>query len=199
MASIAEKYWRRSQQFANIVSQVSEQQWENPSPCVEWNAGEVFAHVIDMHSIMLRPLGRESEIAFSSDVDPLEQYRRASDLISAVLADPASSKIESDIPGEGGGPLELEIDTILSQDVVVHSWDLAVAVGLDSTMHPDDVTELWERFAAYPAEVVEQFRTPNAFGPGVTVLGPEVEVSPKSSPQDRLLGLYGRDPQWGKC
>ncbi|MCP2257145.1 hypothetical protein LX15_000830 [Streptoalloteichus tenebrarius] len=37
-------------------------------------------------------------------------------------------------------------------------------------------------------------RTPDAFGPGVTVLGAEVEVPEDAPLQDRLLGLFGRDP-----
>lgn len=196
MASVAEKYRRRADEFARRVALVSTAQWENSSPCEEWTVGEVFAHVIDMHSVILRPLGRASEVSFSADIEPLEQFQRARAVIEEVLADPQLSQVETEIPGEGPAPLEREIDTVLSQDLAIHSWDLAVSVGLDGTMHPDDVDELWQRFSLIPADVMEQFRIPDAFGPGVTVFGPEVSVSRNASKQDRLLGFIGRDPQW---
>jgi hypothetical protein len=41
---------------------------------------------------------------------------------------------------------------------------------------------------------MEQFRTPGAFGEGIEVFGPEVEVSVDAPLQDRLLGLIGRQP-----
>lgn len=196
MSSIAAKYRRRAEEFAERIAAVAPEQWENPSPCEEWTAGEVFAHVIDMHSVMLQPLGRSSEIAFSADADPIEQFRRASALIEAVLTDPELSQVESEIPGVGPAPLEQEIDTVLSQDLAIHSWDVAVSVGLEGSMHPDDVSELWQRFSHVPAEVMEQFRTPNAFGPGVTVFGPEVSVAASASQHDKLLAFIGRDPNW---
>lgn len=43
---------------------------------------------------------------------------------------------------------------------------------------------------------MEQYRTPGAFGPGVEVFGPEVQVPEDAPLQARLLGLIGRDPAW---
>jgi hypothetical protein len=48
--------------------------------------------------------------------------------------------------------------------------------------------------ASIPAEVMEKFRTPGAFGEGVEVFGPEVKVPADAPLQDRLLGLIGRRP-----
>jgi hypothetical protein len=53
---------------------------------------------------------------------------------------------------------------------------------------------MWSATTAIPAEVMERFRTPGAFGPGVEVFGPEVKVPEDAPLQDRLLGLIGRDP-----
>jgi hypothetical protein len=55
---------------------------------------------------------------------------------------------------------------------------------------------MWAAMSAIPAELLEQFRTPGAFGPGVEVFGPEVTVPADAPLQDRLLGLIGRDPAW---
>jgi hypothetical protein len=79
---------------------------------------------------------------------------------------------------------------------VLHGWDLARATGQDDTMDPDDLARLWSSTSAIPAELMERYRTPGAFGPGVEVFGPEVKVSGHARLQDRLLGLIGRDPGW---
>jgi len=89
---------------------------------------------------------------------------------------------------------EQHIDEVVSDDLVLHGWDLARATGQDATMNPDDVTRLWAMTAVIPAELMQKYRTPGAFGPGVEVYGPEVEVSRDAPLQDRLLGLIGRDP-----
>ena len=61
-------------------------------------------------------------------------------------------------------------------------------------MAPEDVERLWSLTIAIPADVMEKYRTPGAFGPGVEVYGPEVRVAEDAPLQDRLLGLIGRDP-----
>jgi hypothetical protein len=80
--------------------------------------------------------------------------------------------------------------------MVLHGWDLARATGQDDAMDPEDVERLWSITTAIPAALMEKYRTPDAFGPGVEVYGPEVQVPEDAPLQDRLLGLIGRDPAW---
>ena len=84
---------------------------------------------------------------------------------------------------------------MISDDIVLHCWDLARATGQDDTIDPDDLRRLWLSNNAIPPEVLERLRTPGAFGPGVVVFGPEVPVSADAPLQDRLLGMIGRNPQ----
>ena len=70
------------------------------------------------------------------------------------------------------------------------------ATGQDDTIDPEDVERLWASTRAIPAEVMERYRTPGAFGPGIEVLGPEVQVPEDAPLQHRLLGLIGREPEW---
>jgi len=43
--------------------------------------------------------------------------------------------------------------------------------------------------------IPDVMRTVGAFGPGIVVYGPVVEISADAPLQDRLLGLLGRDPR----
>ena len=195
MSSIASRYRRHADAFEAKVAAVRPDQWSNPSPCRAWDARGVVRHIVDMHGVMLRPAGRELSPAPPVDDDPLAAFLAARADVEAVLDDPGVVDAECDTPG-GHTTVGQQIDQVISDDLVLHGWDLARATGQDDTMDPEDVERMWSGISSIPAEVMEQFRTPGAFGPGVEVFGPEVKVPESAPAQDRLLGLIGRDPGW---
>jgi uncharacterized protein (TIGR03086 family) len=195
MSEIADRYRRHADAFERKVVAVRPEQWANQSPCEAWDARGVVGHIVVMHGVMLRPLDRELGSAPSVADDPVGAFRAARADIEAVLDDPALADRECDTPN-GRMTVEQQIGDVVSDDLVLHGWDLARATGQDDTMDPDDVERLWSITTAIPPELMERYRTPGAFGPGVEVYGPEVKVSEDAALQDRLLGLIGRDPGW---
>ena len=193
MSEIAERYRRRAESFERKVAAVRPEQWANQSPCAKWTARDVVQHIVDMHGVMLRPLGRDLSPAPTVADDPLAAYRAARADVEGLLDDPEVAASEYDTPG-GRMSVERHIEGVVSTDLVLHGWDLARATGQDDTIDPEDVERMWEAFSATPPEVLERFRTPGAFGPGVEVFGPEVAVAEDAPRQHRLLGLIGRDP-----
>lgn len=209
MGEIAERYRRRAEAFEQKVAAVRPEQWENQSPCEKWTARDVVDHIVSMHRYMLRPVGRDlpTETAGPTETadpletagptetaDLLEAFRGARAAVEAVLDDPEVAATECETPA-GKLTAEANIDQVVSDDLVLHGWDLARATGQDETMDPADVERLWAAHLAVPPEVMEQFRTPGAFGPGVEVYGPELKVPADAPLQDRLLGAIGRNPQ----
>lgn len=195
MNAIADRYHAHADAFERTVAAVPDEKWANPSPCAEWDARDVVRHIVDMHAAMLRPLDRRLSPAPSVDDDPLAAFRAARADVEAVLADAEVAGAETETP-MGTVTAEQQIDQVVSDDMVLHRWDLAQATGQDGSMDSDDVERLWAATSALPAELLERFRTPGAVGPGVVVFGPEVPVAPDAPLQDRLLGLIGRDPAW---
>jgi len=195
MTGIADRYRRRADAFERRIAAVAPGQWSNPSPCAAWTARDVVDHIVTMHGVMLRPLDREIGGAPPVEDDPLGAFRAARAAVEAVLGDPVLAATSSGTPA---GPMtaEEQIDQVVSDDMPMHGWDLARATGQDDTIDPADVEHLWATALAVPAEVMEKYRTPGAFGPGVEVYGPEVKVDEDAPLQDRLLGLIGRDPAW---
>lgn len=189
MNAIADRYRRRADAFESKVASVRTGQWENRSPCEEWNAREVVKHIVDMHGVMLRPFGRDLGPAPSLAEDPLAAFKAARADVETILADPALAATEQDTP-MGKVTAEQHIDQVVSADMVVHDWDLARATGQDDTIDPDEVARMWPSAQSIP----EEMRIPGAFGPGIVVFGPEVKVPEDAPLQDRLLGLMGRDP-----
>ena len=191
MTAIADRYRRHADAFERKVAAVRADQWSNQSPCEAWNARDVVDHIVSMHGYMLRPVNRSLSPAPPVRDDPLAAFRAARADVEAVLADPALAGTECDTPA-GRMTVERQIDEVISDDMVLHGWDLARATGQDDTMDPEDVARLWAATTAIPAHVMEKYRTPGAFGPGVEVYGPEVKVAEDAPLQDRLLGLIGR-------
>jgi uncharacterized protein (TIGR03086 family) len=189
MGEIAERYQRRAGQFEQKVAAVQPDQWGNQSPCAQWSARDVVDHVVMMHGVMIMPVGRTLEAAD----DPLTAFQQARAAVEAVLADPALSAQPCKTP-TGQMTVEDQIDQVVSDDLVLHGWDLARATGQDETMDPVDVERLWASTTGVPADVMEKYRTPDAFGPGIEVFGAEIPVPEDAPLQDRLLGYIGRQP-----
>ena len=189
MNEIADRYRRRADAFEHTAANVEPDRWSDQSPCAEWKARDVVGHIVDMHGVMLRPLGRNLTEAPSISDDPLGAYRSARADIEAVLDDPELAGAQCETPM---GPMTIEqhIDGVVSTDLIIHGWDLARATGQDDTIDPDEV----ERMLPMALSIGDEMRTPGAFGPGIVVFGPEVAVPDDASKQDRLLGLLGRDP-----
>jgi uncharacterized protein (TIGR03086 family) len=192
MTSIADRYRTHAEAFERTVAGVRPEQWAHQSPCEDWTARDVVRHVVDMHAAMLRPFQRGLSPAPSVDVDPLAAFRSARADIEAVLSDPRLARAGSDTPA-GRMTVEQEVDQAVSDDMVIHRWDLARATGQDDTIDPQDVERMWAATTALPAKWMDKLRTPGAFGPNMKVLGPEVRVPDDAPLQDRLLGLFGRD------
>ena len=81
----------------------------------------------------------------------------------------------------GRTTFERSVDRILTSDVLVHTWDLARATGLDERLDPAEV----ERAEADMRSMGDALRTPG-------VCGPELVAPPDADPQTKLLAFMGR-------
>jgi uncharacterized protein (TIGR03086 family) len=195
MSAVADRYRRHADAFERKIAAVRPEQWSNQSPCAAWDARGVVEHVVVMHGVMLRPVDRAPSPAPSVQDDPVRAFTVARADVEAVLDDPELAGLECDTPN-GRMTVARQIDGVVSDDLVLHGWDLARATGQDDAMDAEDVERLWAITTAIPAALMEKYRTPGAFGPGVEVYGPEVEIAAEAPLQNRLLGLIGRDPGW---
>jgi uncharacterized protein (TIGR03086 family) len=191
LAEVAERYRRRADAFGATVAAVADDDWSRPSPCAEWDARDVVRHIVDMHHVMLRPYGRTPAPAPGVDDDPLGAFRAARAEVEAILADPelAARQVESPAGTMAGADM---VDQVVSADMVLHRWDLARATGQDDAIDAGELERMWPGLQQIP----DVMRVPGAFGPGVVVFGPAVEVPADAPLQDRALGLLGRDPAW---
>lgn len=195
LAGVIDRYRRRADAFEHRIANVTPDRWTNQSPCGDWNARDVVQHCLDMHAAMLIPLSRSLSVTSGVTDDPIAAFRSARADIEAILSDPNLAAVRCDTP-IGSMTVATHIDSVASEDLIIHGWDLARATGQDDTIDPAEAEHLWKGLNALPADRLDQYRTPGAFGPDIIVYGPEVPIPTDAPLQHRLLGALGRDPSW---
>jgi uncharacterized protein (TIGR03086 family) len=161
--------------------------WDRPSPCPDWDARGVLEHVIGFHDVLLlRPM---NEKPTRPRGDPLQRWLVTKDALEGLLARPGIFDQPIDIPALGSSPAsQLDAAALvagLTQDVLVHTWDLARASGADDRLDPDLCEYYLRRLPADPQTLV-----------GSGMFGPVVHVETGNEPQSQLLARLGRDPDW---
>lgn len=162
-------------------------EWDRRSPCDAWDARGVLEHVIGFHDVLLlRPLG----LSPARPHDPQVRWQLTyASLTEAFNPGRALFERVVDIPTVGkDAATRLDARKLvphLTRDVLVHTWDLARAVGADDRLDPE-WCELF--YAALPAD-------PRALSASGMFSAP-VAVNDEADLQARLLARLGRDPAW---
>jgi uncharacterized protein (TIGR03086 family) len=167
--------------FSSVAQAAAPDSWSVPTPCTEWTARDVVEHVIGFHEfLLLRPLGVRARRPRD---DPAARWSATSLTLFTALTTEGVLDRATELPG-GGESTPRTMLGALTTDVLVHTWDLARAVGLPSDL--DD--ELCIR--AYEAAYASEFRRADG------MIGEEIPVAAGASATDKLVALYGRDPGW---
>jgi uncharacterized protein (TIGR03086 family) len=181
MTELSDRYRKLAAQFTLRASSVPDGAWDNPTPCEGWAARDIIRHMVETAGFFLSRADIEID-APSPDVDPLGAWEAARDAIQSALEDPAIAGIEYDTP-IGRSTFEKTMAMFGLGDVLVHTWDLARATGLDDTLDPDEV----HRFLTAMEPMDEMMRQGTAFGD-------RVPVRDDADEQTRLIAFTGRQP-----
>jgi uncharacterized protein (TIGR03086 family) len=182
MTTIADRYRRLAQQFADRIALVPDDAWSNPSPCEGWTALDVVRHVVETQDMFLKLVGRELGEVPPVEADPGASWDAARAVVQADLDDPARAEVTFE--GYFGTSTFAEaVDRFVSFDLIIHGWDLARATGQDVRIAPEDIEHVLERAKQFGATL----RTSG-------VCGPEIEVAADADDQDRMLAFLGRQP-----
>ena len=182
MSEISDRFRRVADGFTTRAKAVPADGWDRPSPCEGWLARDVVAHVVGAAGMFLGRVGVELPATQSPDDDPIAAWEAARDAVQAALDDPTIASREYDSP-MGITTLERTIGMFGIGDVLVHTWDLARATGLDEHLDPDEVHRLLEVMEPNDA----MMRQGSAFGP-------KVDVPDDADEQTKLLAFSGRRP-----
>lgn len=168
---VAELHLAVCRRFGEAVRS-ADGRWDSSSPCDAWDARGVLEHVIGFHDVLLlRPLGLKPDRPRD---DPQARWHVTYDSVTEAF--------------ESGGVARLDASKLvpsLTRDVLVHTWDLARAVGADDRLDPG-WCELC--YAGLP-EDPRALSASGMFSDPLVVDG-EIDV------QAKLLARLGRRPSW---
>ena len=168
--------------FSAVVEHVGDDGWGRPTPCPEWDARAIVEHVIGFHEfLLLRPLGVR---AHRPRTGPSARWRATETALRQVLANPEALRDAVEY-FDGSRRRPIAVLDAMAADTLVHTWDLARAVGAPDRLDP----VLCER-AFSDAVGSAATRTASA------LYAAPVPVAADADVQERLLGLLGRDPGW---
>ena len=184
MSEIAERYRRVAGRFTARANEVPEAAWERPAPCDGWVARDVVRHLVEWIPAFLAAAGGPPlPVGPSVDDDPAGAWAALNAGIQSLLDDPATSAMELSHPRAGTHRLDDAVATFFLGDVVVHTWDLARAAGLDETLDADVVHDML--VGMEPLD--EMLRASGHYGP-------RVEVPAGADERTRLIAFTGRQP-----
>jgi uncharacterized protein (TIGR03086 family) len=168
-----------------LVRNVSQEQYELPTPCPEWNVRELLNRIIwwpRLGAAVLRDEGSDVGVRDFGDDDPAAGYRAAADELLTTM------KASDGLEGMVASPfVEMAAGSwarFVFVNQLTHGWDLATATRQDAEI-PPSLLEVADRLVRGP--FIFMSRTPG----GVDL---EVEVGDSATPTERYVAFLGRDP-----
>ncbi|OBG29769.1 maleylpyruvate isomerase family mycothiol-dependent enzyme [Mycobacterium sp. E3198] len=146
--------------------------WDRRSPCDQWDARGVLEHVIGFHDVLLlRPLGLKPDRPRD---DAQARWQLTYQALAEALGSHAARRLD-----------EYRLMPNLTRDVLVHTWDLARAVGADDRLDPEWCEQFYASLPSDPQTLAASgmFKAPVAVGDDIDA-------------QAKLLACLGRDPAW---
>lgn len=186
--ALLDLYRNSVKSFADKVAKVRPDQWDNPTPCAEWDVRDLVNHLVYEEKWSV-PLFAGSTIAevgdrFEGDLlgdDPAAAAAEASEDAQAAVSAPDALDRTVHL-SFGEAPAEEYIRQLFA-DHLVHGWDLAVATGQDRRMDPESVREC-----------LKWFRSSEGGYRSAGLIADRVPVGPDAGDQERLIAGFGRDP-----
>jgi len=176
-------YEKATANTRKILAAVKTSQWPHPTPCTDWNVKQLVNHMVSGArnvTFIMEGQGPQN-IGDALGDDPLASFDEA--VKSAVAAANAPNAMSRTVKTRRG---ELPAGEYLLgqvQEMLVHGWDLAKAIGADTKLDP----ELMEVCYARALRNREGLRT------GSTAWGPaEADVPGTAGAQTKYLAILGR-------
>lgn len=174
------------------LRQIEPEHWSRPTPCPDWDVRALVNHLLlgtRMTVDVLSGMPREDVIAKLDDdlmpegVDPIAAFLDLADQMVAGFSGPGG--LEGIVAHPAGDfPRSMFIGFRVT-DASVHAWDLASAIGTDTSLDPDLVQFLWDD--AQPKR--DMLVASGMFGSG-----PSGSVGDDAPLQTQYLDLVGRRP-----
>lgn len=174
-------YERASAHTLALVDQIRPGQLGHPTPCDEWTVQDLLDHLVGATAYLRGAIAGSTEQPQTGST--AADFRAGREACLAALAEPGA--LARSCVSPLGFEWTVEQATAGTfMDALVHTWDLAVAIGQPGDLDPDLVEACVAMFLPDMPE----------HGRAAGLVGPAVAVPADARAQDRLLGAMGRRP-----
>lgn len=191
----AELFGKSLAQATIVVKQVRPEHYANATPCDDWHVVDLLDHMLEELHTVPKLLAGETVMPKDDDEDGVaENVMSAADIelsniwqAAADISEAASNEADPDElahPAYGAVTNETYLYQIAT-DLLVHAWDLAVAIGMPIVFAPDSAVAAYDH--AFSADRAMQPDDPDAV---------PINIDENAPPQIKLLALYGRPSNW---
>jgi uncharacterized protein (TIGR03086 family) len=190
--SALELHSQAAHQLGKVVAELRDDQWALPTPCEAWDVRALVSHVVGearwtpplLAGLTIENVG-DSLDGDLLGADPIAAWNVA--CASATEAAAAAGVTERVVHLSFGDTPAEEYLRQLTADYLVHSWDLAIAIGVDTHLDADLVAAV----AGWFADMEPHYRAAG-------IIGPRPAVERDLDPQEQLLAMFGRDAARGE-
>ena len=192
---IVDRYLRASDGFGRLLELVTAKQWGSPTPCAEWSIRDLVNHIVrgNLNYSLLGRGGSAIDFLANRDTealgaDPMRSFTNSWQECAEVFDQPGTLERLVNYPmGRVPGRQALAIRTV---DNLVHTWDLARALGEDEVLNAElvdwAVVNLSAVYGDLPEMPTDAASTHRFFAPSLD--------GQDGTSQELLLRLTGREP-----
>lgn len=167
--------WKQAAQaFDQRHSMLDASQMQAATPCNGWCVEELVQHAMGTQTGMAAPL-------VNAEVAEGAEWPAVRDAMNAALEVEGALDGMTNHPAFGEVPKSMLLG-IATGDLLLHSWDLARAIGADETLPAEAVQAVHMGLQQFPEEVMR----------GEGMFGPALEAPADADAQSQLLAFAGR-------
>ncbi len=160
--------------FTERYNAVTEEQWSATTPCDGWTVKDLVDHAVGVQCQFAGNL-------VGADIAEGADWPTARQAIEAALGNEGALEGMTEMGPMGTVPKTVPFG-IAASDLLVHTWDLARAIGADETLPAGPVAATYAGLQRFPEEAMR----------GETMFGPAVECAEDADEQTKMLSFAGR-------
>ncbi len=156
MSELLERWKSLTEAFGQRLAAVGDDQWDSSTPCADFTVRQLVSHAIDVQRFVPKALGDSGAIDTPNGDDLKATWQAVRGAALAACSVEGALEKEIDSPLGGKMPAGQFFGGPACGDILIHTWDLARAIGADEKL-PEDACQATLGFLqAAPSEFIRQ-------------------------------------------
>ncbi|GAA4813064.1 TIGR03086 family metal-binding protein [Actinomycetospora chlora] len=175
-----------AREVSRVAAQVGDGDLDRPTPCGSWTVRDLLGHLLALTQHFANVARHTESDRGGAPQDVTDGWRALLDERLADLATAWTAPEAWEGEGSAGGLTmpRTQLGVVALEELVLHGWDLAGAIGVQYAVRDEDVAAV-AQFVDGVAQAPPEART--------GLYGPIVDT-PADTELHRVLALAGRDP-----